>query len=242
MERAMNYQIEHGDALILLREMLESGQRVDHVITDPPYNISKANNFTTMSSAKRQGVDFGEWDKGFDLCGWIPLAAELMREGGSMIVFNSYRHLTPIVEAMEQAGLVVKDVLKWIKSNPMPRNIKRRYVQDTEFAIWAVKPKKPWVFNVPDDAPYLRAEFHTAVVAGKERLGHPTQKSLALMKAIIEIHSNAGETILDPFMGTGTTGEAALELGRKFVGMELEKKYYQIAERRLRDASKRSAK
>jgi DNA modification methylase len=224
--------LHNADAFAILEDMVISKVRVDHVITDPPYNISADNNFSTMTSANRQGVDFGEWDKDFDLTSWISTSEQLVLPGGSFIVFNSYRNLTPIIEAMEGCGLVVKDLLRWKKTNPMPRNIDRRYVQDTEYAIWAVKPKKPWVFNKPTDTSYLRAEFVSSTVAGNERTAHPTQKSLKLMTELIAIHSNAGDTILDPFMGSGTTGVAALELGRKFVGIELNPDYFAIASER----------
>lgn len=206
---------------------------VDHIITDPPYNISKDNNFSTMKSANRQGVDFGEWDKKFDLYSWIPQYGKLIRKGGSFIIFTSYRFISYMVDELEFAGFVVKDVLKWQKTNPMPRNVNRRYVQDTEFGIWAVKPGEKWIFNKPDDVPYLRAEFRTPTVAGSERTAHPTQKSLKLMQDIVEIHSNVGETILDPFMGSGTTGVAALSLNRKFIGDEFSTEYFEIANGRL---------
>jgi len=223
----------HGDSHEVLLELLDKGSKFDHIITDPPYNISKSNNFKTMSSSNRQGVDFGDWDKEFDLVSWISVAARMLNKGGSFIIFNSYRNFTPIIVALEEAGLEVKDVIKWVKSNPMPRNINRRYVQDTEFAIWAVSPKKPWVFNKPADKKYLRAEFGTATVAGRERSEHPTQKSLKLMSEIIKIHTNKGDSILDPFMGSGTTGVAAKLLGRSFTGIELEKKYFSIAQGRI---------
>lgn len=230
------FELFNDDAYKKLKELAENGTRADHIITDPPYNISKKNNFATMSSAERKGIDFGDWDKGFDLVSWIPLANNILNPGGSFIIFNSYRNLTPIIEMLESTGLTVKDVIKWIKDNPMPRNMKRRYVQDTEFAIWAVKPGKKWAFNLPDDSKYLRAEFHTATVSGREKVNHPTQKSLKLMKQLIEIHTNNGDIIIDPFMGSGTTGVAAIESGRKFIGIELEKDYYRIAEKRIKEA------
>jgi DNA (cytosine-5)-methyltransferase 1/site-specific DNA-methyltransferase (adenine-specific) len=222
-----------GDSVAHMKGLIRQGVLVDHIITDPPYNISKSNNLATLKTAKRQGVDFGEWDKEFDLVGWISLAAKLIRPGGSFIVFNSYRNLTPIIDALEAEGFAVKDVIRWVKSNPMPRNMNRRYVQDTEYAIWAVTPGKPWVFNRPSNAGYLRAEFNTPTVAGLERTNHPTQKSLKLMREIIRIHSNAQDLIFDPFMGSGTTGVAALAEKRAFLGIELESKYFQIAESRL---------
>ncbi len=227
-------QILEGDSYSILDKLAKSGLRVDHIITDPPYNISKANNFDTMRSSQRKGVDFGEWDKNFDLISWIEVAGSMLEPGGSFIIFNSYRNLTPIISALEKSGMEVKDLLKWVKTNPMPRNIERRYVQDTEYAIWAVKPKKPWVFNKPKDVPYLRAEFSSSTVAGHERTNHPTQKSRKLMAEIIAIHTNPGDLILDPFMGSGTTGVSAIQLGRRFVGIELEKEYFEIAKARLK--------
>lgn len=224
------------DAYQLLTDMAKSQRSVDHIITDPPYNISKKNNFASMKSAKRQGVYFGDWDKQFDLTGWIPAAADLLLSGGTFIVFNSYRNLSEIIEKMESCGLVVKDVIKWVKTNPMPRNVNRRYVQDTEYAVWAVKPRDPWIFNKPESEPYLRAEYRTPVVSGKERTIHPTQKSVALMKQIIKVHTNENDIIFDPFMGSGTTGVAAIETGRRFVGCELNKEYYDIAKKRISEA------
>lgn len=232
------FQIEgvtmiNGDAFDELERLRESGVKVDHVITDPPYNISKANNFDTMSSANRAGVDFGEWDKGFNLTAWIEPAAEMLRPGGSFIVFNSYRNLTPIIDALEMVGLEVKDLIRWIKKNPMPRNIERRYVQDAEYAIWAVKPKSPWTFNKSETVPYLRAEYSTSTVSGRERTVHPTQKSLKLMVDLLSVHTNPGDVVLDPFMGSGTTGVASRTLGRRFIGIELAAEYFEISRKRV---------
>lgn len=146
----------------------------------------------------------------------------------------SYKFISFICEVMEKSNLIVKDILIWQKTNPMPRNINRRYVQDMEFAIWAVKNGSKWIFNKSDEKPYLRGFFQTSIVSGKERTIHPTQKSLKLMSDIIEIHTNKNDIIIDPFMGSGTTGEAALRLGRKFIGIELDKSYYEIAKKRLK--------
>lgn len=227
-------KIYNADAYKIINDLKDNNVMVDHIITDPPYNISKDNNFSTMNSANRQGVDFGEWDKNFDLFSWIEEYIKILKPGGSLIIFTSYRYLSFLIEKIEKCtSMEVKDILKWIKNNPMPRNINRRYVQDTEFAIWAVKKGEKWIFNKPDNISYLRAEFHTPIVSGKERTIHPTQKSLKLMKDIIDIHSNPNQLILDPFMGSGTTGVAALELNRDFIGIEYNNEYFKIAEDRI---------
>jgi DNA modification methylase len=228
-------KLYNDDAYIAIEKLVEEGVMVDHVITDPPYNISKKNNFSTMNNP-RNGVDFGEWDKGgFDLCSWIPKYAKIIKKNGSMIIFCSYLFLSYIIDALndEKTGMVVKDVIVWQKSNPMPRNINRRYVQDMEFAVWAVKKNSKWVFNKPENKPYLRGLYTTSTVSGNERLGHPTQKSLSLMESLIRVHTNENQVIIDPFMGTGTTGVAALKLNRSFIGVELDKKYFKIAKKRL---------
>lgn len=227
-----NYTIYQADAYAKINEFINKDLTVNHIITDPPYNISKDNNFNTLSNP-RQGVDFGQWDKNFNLLDWISDYVNILDKNGSFIVFCSYRYLSHIIDKMETSGLVVKDILIWRKSNPMPRNINRRYVQDTEFAIWAVQKGAKWVFNKEAEKPYMRSLFETPTVLGNERTEHPTQKSLRLMDEIIKIHTNEGETVLDPFMGSGTTGVASIMNNRKFIGIEYDIKYYKIARSRI---------
>ncbi len=232
-----NYQLIHGNSYTIVKELQQNNVKVDHIITDPPYNISQDNNFSTMKHP-RKGVDFGEWDKKFDLYNWIDDYSKLLKSNGSMIIFCSYRFISHIIEKLEATEMIVKDILIWKKTNPMPRNIDRRYVQDTEFAIWAVKKRAKWVFNKPENKPYLRSCFETPTVSGKERTSHPTQKSLKLMNEIIKIHTNENDTILDPFMGSGTTGIASIINGRKFIGIELDKNYFNIALERFEKTTK----
>ena len=229
------FKIYNNDSYNQIDTFLFENVMVDHIITDPPYNISQDNNFGTMTNP-RTGVDFGAWDRGkFDLFSWIPQYANILKQNGSMIIFCSYRYLSYIIDMLESDSckMVVKDVIVWQKKNPMPRNIERRYVQDMEFAIWAVRKNAKWVFNKLPNVSYNRAFFSTSIVAGSEKLGHPTQKSLELMKKLILIHTKPGELILDPFMGSGTTGAASLELGRSFIGVEMSEEYFLMAKNRL---------
>lgn len=227
-----NYEIYLGNAYTMYKELLQNNMKVNHIITDPPYNISQDNNFSTMKNP-RKGVDFGEWDKDFDLYNWISDYSNLLDKNGSMIIFCSYRFISHIIDKLESSGLIVKDVIIWKKSNPMPRNIDRRYVQDTEFAVWAVNKNAKWIFNKPTDKSYLRSCYETPTVSGKEKTNHPTQKSLKLMENIIKVHTNENDIILDPFMGSGSTGVASIKNNRKFVGIELDKEYFNIANDRL---------
>ncbi len=227
-------QIYHANAFEIIKDFYQQDLKVDAIITDPPYNISVKNNFSTLKSAKRQGIDFGEWDKNFKLLEWIKHYAPLVNPNCCMVIFCSYRFISYIADFLEENGFIVKDFIQWVKNNPMPRNINRRYVQDTEFALWAVKKKAKWVFNKPKNEKYLRPLIlKSPVVGGLERVKHPTQKSLALMEKIISIHTNPNDIVLDPFMGSGTTGLACKNLERNFIGIESEKEYFQIAKERL---------
>ncbi len=225
-------KIYNQDCFIKMQEMIDKGEKVDHIITDPPYAISAKNQFHTMRNPRR-GIDFGEWDNDFDPTVWLDLGYPLLAKNGSIIIFCSYKFISQIVDKIESLSGVVKDILVWQKSNPMPRNINRRYVQDMEFAIWAVKSKSSkWIFN-KGDIPYRRGFFQTPTLLGKERTKHPTQKPLALMQEIIRIHTNENDIILDPFMGVGSTGEAACNENRHFIGIEQEFEWFQIAQKRL---------
>lgn len=229
-----NYQLYCGNAYSMIKEFKQNNVKVNHIITDPPYNISQENNFNTMRNP-RKGIYFGEWDKEFDLYSWISEYSDILDKNGSMIIFCSYRFISHIIDKLESCDMVIKDVLIWKKTNPMPRNIERRYVQDTEFAVWAVKKNAKWIFNKPQNVSYLRSCFETSTVSGREKTGHPTQKSIKLMEKIVEIHTNENDLILDPFMGSGSTGVAALKTNRKFIGVELNKEYYNIATKRFKD-------
>ncbi len=228
-----NYMIFNGNADYVYNYLIKNNIKVDHIITDPPYVISQKNNFSTMKSAKRKGVDFGVWDENFDLTEWIDKYSKLVKKDGSIIIFCSYKYISYIATALEKNDFVVKDFIEWKKSNPMPRNINRRYVQDTEFAVWAVNKKAKWIFNKPENVPYLRSSFTTSTVSGSERTIHPTQKSLKLMRHLIRVHTNEKDTVLDMFMGSGSTGVAAIMENRKFIGVEISEQYFDIAKKRI---------
>jgi len=218
-----NLWLMHGDCLERMKEIPDGS--VNLVLTDPPYNIARKNNFHTMG---RSGIDFGEWDNGFDLFSYIDIAVKKLNKNGSFVVFNDWKNLGAIAEYAESVGFVTKDMLRLEKTNPMPRNRDRRYIPDYECAVWFVKKGAKWIFNRQDEK-YQRPKFVHSIDKGF----HPTQKSLGLMGELVLIHSNEGDTVLDPFMGSGTTGVAALNCGRKFIGIERDDAYFEIAQRRI---------
>lgn len=202
---------------------------MDLILTDPPYNVSQPSRFHTMG---RAGIDFGEWDKDFDQTSWLPEAYRTLKPGGSMVVFNDWKNLGDIARHWESLGGKSKDPIRWVKTNPMPRNRDRRYITDFEMALWLVKPGGKWVFNRKSDA-YDRPEYSCASPGKNERVAHPTQKPVKLMEELLATHSNPGDIVLDPFIGSGTSAVAARNLLRHYIGFELSPEYYKTATERL---------
>lgn len=215
-----------GDCLEEMKNIPDGS--VDMVLTDPPYNIARDNNFHTMG---RAGIDFGEWDKDADILSYIKEVERILKKGGSFVVFNDWKNLGDIAKESELVGLDTKDLLRLEKTNPMPRNRDRRYITDFEMAVWFVKPNAKWTFNRQDEK-YQRPKFVHSIDKGF----HPTQKSLGLTEELVKIHSNEGDVILDCFMGSGTTGVAAKNLNRNFIGIELDETYFNIAKERIEHA------
>lgn len=228
----MEYGLHNCDYKDIVAQMVQEGIMVDLVLTDPPYCVSRTHQLG-FSNMGRAGMNYGEWDYNFDQKEWIRLTSPVVREGGSMIIFNDWKNLSYVVEALVENGFLIKDLIRWEKTNPMPRNIDSRYVMDFEVAIWAVKGKGKWIFNRPADVPYLKPVFRTGMVPGGKKRIHPTQKHLDVIRSLVEIHSNEGDLVFDPFAGSGTTGLACIYTGRKFIGAEIDKKYYDKAAVRL---------
>lgn len=211
----------------IVKKLKKEKTEIDLILTDPPYGVSRTHQLG-FSNMGRSGMNYGEWDYGFNQKKWIKDCAPLVKMGGSMIIFNDWKNFSHVVEALENNGFVIKDLLRWEKSNPMPRNVNSRYVMDFECAIWATKGNKGWTFNKPGDVPYLKPVFKSGLVLGKTRI-HPTQKSLQIIEEIIKIHSNAGDLIFDPFAGSAVVALACKNLDRNFIGSEIDENYYNKA-------------
>lgn len=223
-------KIYNEDCIIGMSKI--ENESIDAIITDPPYNIARDNNFQTMG---RSGIDFGEWDKGFDEFSWIDKTFNILKNGGTLFIFNDWKNIGEIAKYAEGKGFEIKDMIRWKKSNPMPRNRDRRYITDFEVAVWLVKPKGKWVFNRLSDT-YDRCEYEYPLTPQSEKVGHTTQKPIALMEEILRRHTNENQLILDPFMGSGTTAIACINTNRNYIGFELDEKYHKIANDRILNA------
>jgi site-specific DNA-methyltransferase (adenine-specific) len=226
-------RVIQGDAFQLLKEVPSDSIRL--ILTDPPYEISRKNNFHTMK-VKRTSIDFGAWDYGFDQLGWLPEAVRSLMPGGSIVIWNSFENMGPLSDVLTSLGMSVKRQLVCIRTNPMPRNRDRLFTSSMQNAIWAVKPgaKKPsWVFNRRPDKGYESGIFFYP----GQRGWHPTKKPTGLFVELIDILSNPGDWVLDPFAGSGTTGIAAKMRGRNYLCFEMDAEYAKKAQEDINEVT-----
>ena len=228
--------IYHGDCLDVLPG-LES-ESVDLIMTDPPYNVSARrlrDNSPVKRVLRKDGThreivrDFGSWDHGWDPAPFLEHARRLLRDGGALVAFTSEYLLAPYLAS----GLDHRSLLYWNKTNPVP-NFRKQIVHAVEMAAWQTK-GGAWTFNAGGYRPNIcRGPIMRGGLRTDEKRWHPTQKPEWLIRKWIQLFSNEGDLILDPFAGSGTTLRAAKDLGRRAIGIELDEEYCRIAAERMR--------
>ena len=209
---------------------LESNS-IDLILTDPPYDISKKSGFSSgkMSKFTQISIDFGYWDTEIDLDTLFKEYHRVLRKGGTLILFYDVWKSTMIKDFAVKYKFKQPRVGQWLKNNPVPVNSKTNYLSNcSEYFFSFVKDKNP-TFN----SEYDNGIYNFPLCHGKERLEHPTQKPLGLIKNLILKHSNSGDIVLDTFSGTSTTAIACLETNRKFICIERDENYYEISKNRI---------
>ena len=208
---------------------------IDLILTDPPYDISKKSGFSSgkLSKFNQISIDFGYWDTEIDLDKLFKEYYRVLRKGGTLIIFYDIWKSNMIKDFANKYKFKQPRVGQWLKNNPVPVNSKINYLSNcSEYFFTFVKDKNP-TFN----SEYDNGIYNFPLCHGKERLEHPTQKPLGLIKSLILKHSKEGDLILDTFSGTGTTAVACIETGRKFICVERDEKYYQLSKSRLEQIS-----
>lgn len=221
---------------------------VDLILTDPPYNLGnfmrgRDTNLKKMrenffGDAGWDDLSFEEWEKSMD--DFFKESVRVLKEGGSMIVFMAIIKVESIIRIAEKYGLYYKTTGIWHKLNPMPRNMNLHFVNSTESWIYFTYKKRTGTFN--NDGKVIHDFVETAIASNGERKHgkHPTQKPVQLMEFFVKTLSNENDIILDPFMGSGSTGVAAKMNGRNFIGVEINEDYFQIATRRIQEVKNES--
>ncbi|MGC8979605.1 DNA-methyltransferase [Caldisericum sp.] len=249
-----------GDCIqIMAKEIPEN--IVDLVYADPPYNLSGKSlrliNNKTGGPFYKMNEEWDTWDYEDYLVfteNWIREVWRILKHTGSLYVSCTYHNIAEVIFIAKRIGFKLNNIITWYKINAMPNVTKRTFTHSTEYVCWFVKASH-WKFNyekikdfnphkTKDGKPKQLRDFvdfiELPIVQGKERIKgqngraiHPTQKPEKLIELILIASSDEGDLILDPFFGTGTTGVVASRLKRKWIGIEINEKYFEIAYQRI---------
>jgi len=254
LEKFLNRTIV-GDCVEQMNKL--PAESIDLIFADPPYNLQLNKELSRPDQSKVHGVNeswdqfdsISDYDKYTNL--WMNAAKRILKPNGAMWVIGSYHNIFRLGYIMQDLGFWMLNDLIWRKVNPMPNFRGRRFTNAHETLIWASKSSSSkYTFNYEamkslNGDLQMRSDWLIPICTGEERLKntdgkkvHPTQKPENLISRVIMSSSNIGDTILDPFFGTGTTGAVSKKLGRNYIGIEQNAKYALEAEKRIRLTSK----
>ena len=246
-----------GECVKQLRKLPD--ESVDLVFADPPYNLQLSKQLLRPNNTRVDGVD-DSWDQfasfqDYDAFSnaWLAECRRVLKPNGCLWVIGSYHNIFRLGVALQDLGFWILNDVVWRKTNPMPNFRGRRFTNAHETLIWASKDQSArYTFNYEslkamNDDLQMRSDWLLPICSGPERLkddtgrkAHPTQKPEALLNRVLLATSNVGDTVLDPFFGTGTTGAAAKRLGRNWIGIEQDPDYAKAAKERIASVKKLS--
>ncbi|MDI3546579.1 MAG: hypothetical protein PWR10_231 [Halanaerobiales bacterium] len=222
------------------------------IFADPPYFLS--NDGITCQSGRMVSVNKGEWDKAegvkeihsFNL-DWIGECKRVLKDDGTIWISGTYHNIYSLGMALLEHEYKILNNIVWFKTNPPPNLGCRCFTHANETIIWARKHKdSKHYFNyklmkqLNNDRQMKDVWKIGQVKKSEKKYGkHPTQKPLELLKRIVMASTEEGMVILDPFNGSGTTGIAAAELSRKYIGIDLEEEYLELTRKRYDDVKKK---
>lgn len=251
MEEIKSYlnTIINGNNVEVLSQLPDNS--VDLIFADPPYYLQLEQDLYRPNQSKVEGV-FDKWDKFTSFQeydeytkAWLQDCKRVLKEDGAIWVIGSYHNIFRVGAIMQDLGFWFLNDIVWVKANPMPNFKGTRFNNAHETMIWASKNKQSkYTFNYKTMKAYnddlqMRSDWFIPICTGRERIkvdglkAHSTQKPIELLQRIILASSNVGDVILDPFMGSGTTGAVAKRLHRNFIGIEREPFYVEVARERI---------
>ncbi|MGE4322343.1 MAG: site-specific DNA-methyltransferase [Sphingobium sp.] len=227
---------------------------IDMIFADPPYNLQLGGDLFRPEGGRVDAVD-NDWDK-FDTlaaydrftAAWLEQARRILKPDGTIWVIGSYHNIFRVGATLQDQGFWILNDIVWRKSNPMPNFKGTRFTNAHETLIWASQGEGArYTFNYKamktlNDELQMRSDWLLPICGGQERLkrngtkAHPTQKPEALLYRVMLASTKPGDIVLDPFFGTGTTGAVARRLGRKWIGIEREDSYIEVALERIEAA------
>jgi len=239
-----------GDCIERMAALPEAS--VDLVFADPPYNLQLKGELHRPNNTRVDAVD-DDWDRfesfrAYDdfTRAWLTEARRVLKPNGALWVIGSYHNIFRVGTAVQDLGFWILNDVVWRKTNPMPNFRGKRLCNAHETLIWAARsPDAKPTFNYDalkelNEGLQMRSDWTLPICSGGERLkteagekAHPTQKPEALLHRVLIGATDTGDTVLDPFFGTGTTGAVAKRLGRHYIGIERDERYARIARARI---------
>jgi site-specific DNA-methyltransferase (adenine-specific) len=240
------FLLYNDDCIEILQRLEEKS--IDLIFADPPYFLS--NNGLSYNSGKVVSVNKGDWDKKENYSSvkdftysWVKECHRVLKDKGTIWISGTHHNIFDVESALKMCGFKIINMIVWHKSDPPPLIYKNKFRFSHELIIWAKKGKS-YNFNYQVMYNELNSEMEDlwtlpSVQKKEKKFGyHPTQKPEILLERIIKCSSREEDIVLDPFMGSGTTGYVALKLRRNFVGIEKNEEYYKIASSRIGSITK----
>jgi len=215
----------HNDCLSEMEKLIDKGQKVDLIITDPPYKMTKRGKSCRpnyMQNNMGDNVFEGELPNTKE---WMKKCYDLLNDNTHFYVFTNTVSLKEYLTVAEECGFKLHNVITMIKDTKMPN---RWYLKYSELVLFFRK-GKAFPINDMTSRDYEFIETPTL----KNGKVHISQKPLDFIEKLVTNSSKENQTVLDPFMGSGTTGVACLNTNRKFIGIEIDTNYFDIAQNRI---------
>ena len=228
------YNIFSGDSNEHIKNIPDMS--VDLILTDPPYNLGcYSTGNIKMSWRKDFNNDVAGWDKTiFNPADWLVEFQRILKPTGNIFAFTSYNMLGQWHQAFDPVFDTFQFIV-WHKVNPTPKLRREGFLNSCELIICVWNKGHTWNFTRQRD---MHNFIESPICMGRERIKnpfHPAQKPVKVLSHLIQLASNPDDVVFDPFMGVGSTGVAALQLGRRFVGIELDPSYFEAATKRIKE-------
>lgn len=234
-----NTLLGKGNCLDFLKFIKSS--TVDLILTDPPYNLGNFMHNRNTNLVKMRENQFAyagwdnltqeHWEKEMDI--FFSESSRVLKKSGALLLFMSLIKIETIIKLASKYKFYYKTTGIWHKTNPMPRNMNIHFVNSTEAWVYFIKDDTSGTFN--NEGKMEHDFIETSLTTSKEKQfgKHPTQKPTKVIGHFVKLLSNKEDVVLDPFMGSGTTGVCSRKLKRKFIGIELDNDYYELSKTRM---------
>ena len=228
-----SYKLYQGDCLEVMKDIED--ESMDLVVTDPPYKTITGGDSNGANSERPKGMLRGNRKlfkhQKMNISDWMPEIYRVLKEESHCYIFTNSLNLQEMLNEATKVGFKLHNLLVWEKNNCTPSQY---YMKNCEYVLFLRKGKAKWINNIGDSKTVHK--FNN-IIGNKL---HPTEKPVDLLEYYLLNSSEPNDIVFDPFMGSGSTGVAALNTNRNFIGIELDEGYFNIAQNRIEEAANKT--